>query len=226
MYTLSIDTSTTVCSVAVHQSGNLIHFTQHKADKSHSELLMFLINEVCRLSQISLQDLSAIIIGKGPGSYTGLRIASATAKGLCFALEIPLVAIDSLDSLAYNCRYFNGLICPMIDARRMEVFTALYEGISFKKIDSTRSEVIDSNFLNSYLVDQKILFIGDGSNKCQSVIDNPNAIFSDNVVPNAEQVGYLGYQKLLNQEFEDLAYFVPSYSKEFYTSAGKSIVKG
>lgn len=215
-YILSIETATKVCSVAIHFEGKIISVIQNHTDKSHAERINTLIENVLVESKITLKDIQAVAISAGPGSYTGLRIASSLAKGLCYALKIPLIAVDTLQSMALAICSDGFYSCPMLDARRMEVYCAIYNHKN-QLVVPTKAKVIDEQSFLNILQDNKILFFGDGAAKCQSIITHPNASYMQNIYPNAMQIGILAYQRYLSSQFEDLTYFEPHYLKEFYT---------
>lgn len=216
MYILNIETSTKNCSVALAKEGNTI-FIKEIAEQnfSHSEKLHLFIDEVLKQAGISYKELSAIALSKGPGSYTGLRIGASTAKGLCFALDIPLIALDSLQILALQVTHKDGLIISMIDARRMEVYTATFDS-NHNKISDTQALIIDENSFSQ--ITQKTYFIGDGAEKCKPLLQRENLIFLDQIIyPSAQEMSLLSYEKFVAQEFENIAYFEPFYLKEFFT---------
>lgn len=217
-YILSLETATKACSVAIHFEGKTITVIQNFTEKSHAERLHALIEAVLVEAKITLKDLKAVAISAGPGSYTGLRIASSLAKGLCFALQIPLIAINTLQSMALEISMQGFLVCPMLDARRMEVYCAIYD---FKNdiIHPTQAKVIENDSFKEVLETNQILFFGDGSAKCKELINHKNAFFMDNKYPNAAQIGIIAFQKFKKNNFEDLAYFEPHYLKEFYTTS-------
>ncbi|MEO7987996.1 MAG: tRNA (adenosine(37)-N6)-threonylcarbamoyltransferase complex dimerization subunit type 1 TsaB [Chryseolinea sp.] len=214
---LSLETSTTVCSVAIHRGQNLLASAEVHIEQSHASKLAVLIEEVKRLAGIELNELGAIAISSGPGSYTGLRISTSTAKGLCYALSIPLISINTLEVLAHQMsglNFNNSLLCPMIDARRMEVYCLLTDD-KLNLIHPTEAKIIDElSFLDS-LEKQSILFFGNGASKCRNVISHLNALFIDDIHPSAKQVGMMAYQKLLDNEVEDVNNAEPFYLKEF-----------
>ncbi|MFN0049100.1 MAG: tRNA (adenosine(37)-N6)-threonylcarbamoyltransferase complex dimerization subunit type 1 TsaB [Cytophagales bacterium] len=224
MLILSLETSTHVCSVALHRAGNLLACVEILIDKSHAEKITLLIEEVCIKAEVSLANIDAIAISKGPGSYTGLRIASSTAKGLCFALGKPFIAIDTLQSIALQVVKLENLdlqlvdnvaIVPMIDARRMEVFTANYDAHAIR-ISDFDAKIIDENSYRELLETKKLIFCGNGADKCQTTILHPNAKFIDGIYPKATFIGYLATKKYLKNDFEDVVNFEPFYLKEFY----------
>lgn len=221
-YILAIETTTKNCSAALFKNQELITFKEKMSEKYlHSEKLTFFINCLIQDAKISFDKLAAVIISKGPGSYTGLRIGAGTAKGLCYALSIPLISVSTLKAMAYRAseKHDYPLYCPMIDARRMEVFSAFYNKEN-KKIRSIKADVIDKNIYENFL-DKKVLFFGQDVLKFQNIIKHDNAIFIDKIFPSAKDLGVLGYEKFLNNNFEDVAYFEPFYLKEFVVDKKK-----
>ena len=220
IYILNIETSTKACSVAIHKNGNLIALKESVTESfSHSEKLLVFVEELIENSQLKLVDISAIAVSMGPGSYTGLRIGVATAKGLCYGLNIPLISISTLKSmsLGMSLKMKADLFCPMIDARRMEVYSAFFDINNIRK-RGIQADILDSNSYKNELK-EKVIFFGDGSDKAKEVIKSKNAIFIADFHPSANFIGMLSYQKFLNSDFEDLAYFEPFYLKDFV--AGK-----
>tara|TARA_B100000482_G_scaffold5636_1_gene4684 strand:- start:19 stop:693 length:675 start_codon:yes stop_codon:yes gene_type:complete len=220
VYILNIETSTKACSIAIHKNGNLIALKECVTENfSHSEKLLVFVEELIGNSQLKLVDISAIAVSMGPGSYTGLRIGVATAKGLCYGLNIPLISISTLKSmsLGMSLKIKADLFCPMIDARRMEVYSAFFDINNIRK-RGIQADILDSNSYKNELK-EKVIFFGDGSDKAKEVIKNRNAIFIADFHPSANFIGMLSYQKFLNSDFEDLAYFEPFYLKDFV--AGK-----
>lgn len=216
MYILNIETSTKNCSVSLSKQGKTV-ILKEEADQNftHSEKLHLFIDEILKEVSVSYKQLSAVALSKGPGSYTGLRIGTSTAKGLCFALDIPLIAIDSLTILAQQVQLKNGLIIPMIDARRMEVYTAVFDENHNKKSE-IQALVIDENSFSD--ISEKVYFIGDGASKCKSILTQENFIFLDDIIyPSAQEMAILSFKKFQAKEFEDIAYFEPFYLKEFFT---------
>ena len=226
---LSIETSTKVCSVALHNEGKLISFKESFVPNSHSELINVFIEEVLTEANVKLNELNAICISSGPGSYTGLRIGTSTAKGLCFALDIPLISIQTLkgmaDSIVQNSKFDiqHSILCPMIDARRMEVYCATFS-TGGKFITDTEAKIIEESSFEETLKENKMLFFGDGSNKCKNIISSSNAVFLDDLHPTAKSFGEYAYDKFVKKEFEDVAYFEPFYLKAFHTVPSKKDV--
>ena len=219
---LSIETSTKICSVALHQEGRLLACHELFLEKSHSSLLTVLIRDILKQCDFSIEEISAFAISLGPGSYTGLRIGVSTVKGLSYGLDKPVIAVNTLDAMAYGCHNFNfdnALLCPMIDARRMEVYCLLMNH-ELQIIQQTQAKVIDELSFADYLPEEKILFFGDGSGKCREVLGyQQNALFIDGINPSAMHIGYIASQKFEKSIFEDVAYFEPFYLKDF--KAGK-----
>ena len=215
-FLLALETTTKNCSVALFQDSNLMHLCEHNSDKySHSENLTLFIEEVVQNTNIMLQDIDAILLSKGPGSFTGLRIGTSTAKGLCYSLDIPLVSVSTLKTMAFGMLREEdySFYCPMIDARRMEVFAAIYDQ-SNNEVREVRADIVDTNIYSNFLK-EKVLFFGDGAFKCKNIIRHPNAHFVDGFFPSARYMGALGVKKFMNKEFENIAYFEPCYLKDF-----------
>ena len=214
---LNIETSTKNCSVALFSGSNLIAEKSLLSEKhSHSETLTLFVEDVIKKSNYTLVDLDAISISKGPGSYTGLRIGVSTAKGLSYSLNRPLISVSTLRSMAFymSKKKLNyDLYCPMIDARRMEVFSSFYDKDN-NQVREVMADIIDENSYNKEL-ENKVLFFGDGSNKCKDVLTSGNAYFIDNFSPSATYMGILSLEKYNNKDFEDVAYFEPFYLKDF-----------
>jgi tRNA threonylcarbamoyladenosine biosynthesis protein TsaB len=221
---LSIETSAKVCSVALHKSGKLITSSEILIEKSHSKLITVIAEELLSRTEFSFSQLDAVAVSKGPGSYTGLRIGVSVAKGFCYALDKPLIAVNTLEALAYgvikNSVSKDFIYCPMIDARRMEVY-CLVTNHNKDIIQETSPVIIDEHSFEDLLIDNKILFFGDGSGKCQSVINSPNAYFIEDIYPEAKNVGFLATEKFNKNETEDVAYFEPYYLKDFVSTSKK-----
>lgn len=217
-YILCIETSTTNCSVALVKDKEVIRLKEdYDSTYSHAERLHTFIEDVVKDEGISLKDLSAVAISKGPGSYTGLRIGVSTAKGLCFALDIPLISVPTLQSLALQVPYKKDMyIVPMIDARRMEVYSAVFSD-SYKEIRKTKAEILTDSSFEGYLDKNKVCFIGNGVEKFSAICNAKNAAFISGKLPSANEMAGLGYAKFLNKDFEDVSYFEPYYLKDFVT---------
>ena len=215
-YILHIETATKVCSVALSLNGNLISCKESSNDEFvHGEQLTNYISEVVSSANIKLSNLSAVSVSSGPGSYTGLRIGASTAKGLCFGLSIPLIAVPSLLSLISLAkeRHPKTTICAMFDARRMEVFGQVVDenGVELLPVGP---QVLDEFSMVDY---EPFLAVGDGTNKIKELWMERNVKLDDSIVPSAKGQVTLAHQKYSAQDFEDTAYFVPNYGKEFYT---------
>lgn len=222
---LSIETSTKVCSVALHHELTLLGSAELHVDQSHSEQLAILIQNILKTTGQKTTDLNAVAISAGPGSYTGLRIGTSTAKGLCYALEIPLIAINTLAAMAYAMSrfYTNSLICPMIDARRMEVYCQVFDA-EMNEIEPTEAKVIDESSFSALLEDNSMVFFGNGAAKCEPVISHKNTHFVNDVYPSAIPLGELAGKKYTAREFEDMAYFEPYYLKEYKAVKSKKLL--
>lgn len=233
MIILQIETATSVCSVAVSRSGETIAKAELDEPNVHASKLTRLIEQVMFDSDLQLSDLNAVAVSKGPGSYTGLRIGVSTAKGLCYGLEVPLIAIDSLYSLANgyiteNTVPDNALIYPMIDARRLEVYTAVFGksldgGSGLDLMQATRAQIIDSTFFDEVSSDTPIILFGDGADK---FIDIFAAKVNVQIVPHFRQsasfLSKLAYEAYCDGQFEDVAYFEPFYLKDFVPLKAKA----
>lgn len=221
IYILNLETATKNCSVSISKNGNIIALKEIcEANFSHAEKLHVFIKDVLSKGKLKFKDLSAIAISKGPGSYTGLRIGVSSAKGLCFALDIPLISILTLESLANSVTTDSGFIIPLLDARRQEVYTAVFDK-NYNSIKETYNYILDKNSFSEYLKKDKVTFLGDGTIKTKDIIYHKNAVFLDDYYPSAKEMVPLSYKKYLNQEFEDVAYFEPFYLKDFYVTVSK-----
>jgi tRNA threonylcarbamoyladenosine biosynthesis protein TsaB len=215
---LCIETATKNCSVALSVNGSVIALYEdnpkNEAGKhfSHAEKLQQYITQVLAEAKVSKNKLDAVAVSKGPGSYTGLRIGVSAAKGLCYALDIPLISISTLASLA---RQVNGtLVIPMLDARRMEVYSAVFSS-EMEQIRHTEAQIITQDSFETYLAGAVVTFIGDGVEKFQAMCTHPNAVFINNALPSASQMAAIATIKYNKSTFEDVAYFEPYYLKDF-----------
>jgi tRNA threonylcarbamoyladenosine biosynthesis protein TsaB len=222
---LSIETSTSVCSVALHQEGKLLAYQSLLIARSHAEYLLTIVEHILQVNQYILKDLQAIAISEGPGSYTGLRIGATTATGLCYALDIPLIAIHTLEAMVVAIKPFNtnsALCCPMIDARRMEVYCLIADA-SGTILEEAQPQIITENSFANWFKTKQIFFFGDGAEKCKPILSShQNALFIDGLYPSAEHIGTLAYQAFKNNKFVDIATFAPLYLKPFQGSAATS----
>ena len=216
---LSIETSTKVCSVALHRAAQPVAATHFYMDKATAKLVTVAIEQIITNSGHHLTEVDAIAVAKGPGSYTGLRIGTATAKGLCFALQKPLIAVGTLEVMAAGMRRFyterSRLFCPMIDARRMEVYCALFDN-ELNLVSQIEARVLDENSFSDFLVNNQVVFFGDGATKFRpKLTPSPQVSFVDDIWPSALQVGELAHRLFTEGIFEDTETFEPYYLKEF-----------
>ncbi|MBR4229477.1 MAG: tRNA (adenosine(37)-N6)-threonylcarbamoyltransferase complex dimerization subunit type 1 TsaB [Bacteroidales bacterium] len=227
MRTLLIETATQVCSVAVAVNGSIVAHRESNEPNAHSSHLAPFVEEMLAELGLTTKDLDAVGVSSGPGSYTGLRIGVSSAKGFCYALGKPLVAVPTLKSMAslYYRQHpdYNGMVCPMIDARRMECYTAFFgpDGM----LRDTQADIITDCIYDEYLGRGEVVFVGDGASKCRDVLGkHPNARFDEAFCPAAEGMADEVENKLKRGETEDVAYFEPFYLKDFV--AKKSVVHG
>ena len=212
---LCIETATTNCSVALSIDGEVVAFREENNQKfSHSEKLHVFIEEVLNEAQLDKSRLDAIAVSKGPGSYTGLRIGVSAAKGLCFALDIPLISTPTLEVLVQQVQDKDCYIIPMLDARRMEVYSAVFDS-EMKPIRETRAEILKEDSFSEYLEQKRTVFLGDGSNKFKSICKSSQAIFLEDRLPSARDMTRLAEAKYKISDTENVAYFEPYYLKEF-----------
>ena len=222
---LLIETSTALCSTALAENGAIISYRESSAPKAHASLTAVFIDEMLKEKGISIADCDAVCVSMGPGSYTGLRVGVSTAKGLCFGSGKPLMAVGTLDTLVAQavaeglvpegCRY----IIPMIDARRMEVYSAVFTP-DCQQITETQPVIVDENSFASQLEEGPVLFIGDGAGKCADVIKHPNAGFIQ-CWPKADAMLMPAMEAYKEKRFKDVAYFEPFYLKEFVATVSK-----
>lgn len=220
---LNLETATTNCSVSIAKDGDLVALKEHNSPGySHSERLHNFIKEALREASLSFAHLDAIAVSKGPGSYTGLRIGVSAAKGLCFSLDLPLISVATLESMAhqvsqedYNC------IIPVLDARRMEVYSAVFDG-HHNRIRETKAEIITEHSFREFVKKGKVLLIGSGAEKCGTSLKHPDFSFDVSAVPSAKEMCRLSYEKFERNNFEDVAYFEPYYLKDFILQGKKT----
>lgn len=217
-YILNIESSTTNCSISLANNGELISIRElNEKNYSHSTKLHSFIEEVLKNSNITVNKLSAIAVSSGPGSYTGLRIGVSAAKGLCYALQIPLISVPTLKVLARQLNIQReDLIIPVMDARRDEVYSAVYNS-EYELVRNIFPEIIDSESFIELAKDNKLYFIGNGQEKCERLIrKNSNLIFSNyDTFPSSKEMVLISYEKFKKSKFEDVAYFEPDYLKKF-----------
>ncbi|MEN7551348.1 tRNA (adenosine(37)-N6)-threonylcarbamoyltransferase complex dimerization subunit type 1 TsaB [Rapidithrix thailandica] len=222
---LSIETSTTVCSIAVHRDHQLLALQELHLERSHSSYLAELVENTIRYAGGTMKDVQAVAISEGPGSYTGLRIGTSTAKGLCYTLGIPLVAVSTLKAMACEVASYQWewpsdvLLCPMLDARRMEVYTALYT-MGLEEVEKVHPKVVDETSFGEYK-DKTLVLFGNGAAKCKEVLNGDSFQLVEGITPSAKFIGELAIQKLEKEEVVDMAYFEPFYLKDFMIKPSK-----
>jgi tRNA threonylcarbamoyladenosine biosynthesis protein TsaB len=229
---LLLETATRSCSVSLARNGEVICSRESTVINSHSAMITVFIDEVLTEASIKYNDLHAVAVSKGPGSYTGLRIGVSTAKGLCYALDIPLISVGTLKSMAAHLKIKNNeidktaLLCPMIDARRMEVYSAIFDN-ELNEVEKVSAKIIDESSFRELLDKNKIYVFGDGSEKCESIIGNhPNSIFVASFEASSFGMAALAQNKFDTDFFEDLAYFEPFYLKDFVATVPKNNIIG
>lgn len=222
-YIISVDTSTSIGSVALHSNGELQFYAELRTEKSHSENLAVLINDAIQCTNLTMNDIDAFAICSGPGSYTGLRIGVSTIKGLCFATDKPLIAINAHQIMAnmFYQRYSflsDYIVCPMLDARRLEVYAGLLnKELNF--IETIAPHILSEHSYVEQLATQKIAFVGNSNKKTKPFITSNNALFIEDIYPSAQYMGNLAFEAFQNKQFENVSLFEPFYLKEFQTNA-------
>lgn len=229
---LSLETSTSVCSAALHEDGKLLANLESHIPQSASSKLAVMIDQLLKNANILPDSIKGVVVSEGPGSYTGLRIGVATAKGICFTLNVPLLSINTLELMTYQVissfseKELSGeldeaLFCPMLDARRMEVYCLIADR-KLNVLEQTNAKVIDELSFETWLAKKVIYFFGNGAIKCKSWITHRNSRFIEDVIPLASKLGELGYAKFKLNQFEDLSSFEPLYLKDFVAKKPKS----
>lgn len=229
MKILNIETATEICSVCLSENGEVISLRENCDGNQHSRVLTLLIEETMREAGFSLKQIDAVALTSGPGSYTSLRVGTSVAKGICYALDKPLIAIGTLESLAFAARASgsfsdNALFVPMIDARRMEVFTAIYDSQLSEALEP-QAMIIDHNSFENYLLgSRQLVFCGNGATKCKAVLAHPQMVFLD-IFSTAANLSKLSFSYFQNKVFQDVAYFEPAYIKPpNITISSKSLI--
>lgn len=211
---LCLETATTNCSVALSVNGSVIALKEDRSDRySHAEQLHVFINLVLEEAGVGKEQLDAVVVSKGPGSYTGLRIGVSAAKGLCYALDKPLVSVSTLRALAGQVKGTDFII-PMLDARRMEVYAAVF-GAQYELLRETQAEIVDESSFEEYLQQGPTTFIGSGVEKFQKLVTHENAKYVKDAMPSASDLAPIAEEKFMKRDFEDVAYFEPYYLKDF-----------
>jgi universal bacterial protein YeaZ len=217
MKILYLETSSKNCSVAISDDEKLLCLCEEVSENyKQSESLHTFVEWALEGAGISLKEIEAVSLGKGPGSYTGLRIGASSAKGFCYGLKVPLIAVNSLESmiepfLGQNYDY----VVPLIDARRMEVYTAVYDGKTGNEMSETEAKILDE-FSFEEFKDKKVIFVGDGAKKAKEILQLPNAEYNDSIYPSAQYLIKKTAEKIKEKDFEDIAYFEPFYLKDFH----------
>ena len=220
---LNLETSSTNCSVCLAKDGVILAMKELNSENySHAEKLHVFIEEVMNEAALKMQDLEAIAVSKGPGSYTGLRIGVSAAKGLCYALDVPLVSVSTLKSMASQLKSVDedALIIPVLDARRMEVYSAVFDNY-LNQVRETKSEIIDEQSFEEYIGSTSVHFLGSGAEKIKGIFNSDNLTFHLDVVPSAKEMALISFDKFKNKDFEDVAYFEPYYLKDFVLQTKK-----
>ena len=212
---LNIETATTNCSVSLSKDGETLILKEDKdSGYSHAEKLHVYINELFKEANINPKDIDAVAVSKGPGSYTGLRIGVSAAKGLCFALDKPLLAVSTLEILAHQVKISQGYIVPMLDARRLEVYAAVFDA-KFEQYRGIKAEILSKETYSTLFKENKVYFIGSGVEKTKTLVTHSNAIFIEGQLPSANEMAQLSERKYKKSDIEDVAYFEPFYLKDF-----------
>lgn len=227
---LHIETATNVCSVAVSQNHEIIFYKEETKGPSHSSLLGVFVEDAMKTLRTQSIKLDAVAVSCGPGSYTGLRIGVSEAKGLCYGLGIPLIAIETLKVMAYQVAKESSLdssvlLCPMLDARRMEVYDAIFTS-KLDKMKETAADIVDQTTFANLLSTNTVAFFGNGADKCKEVIGNNNSIFLDDIYPRAKDMVVIADEAYQNKDFVDVAYYEPFYLKEFVGTIPKNKILG
>lgn len=225
---IHIETATNVCSVAVSQGDELIFYKEETEGPSHARLLGVFVEEAIKYIKGKGLKPDAVAVSSGPGSYTGLRIGVSEAKGLCYGLNIPLIAIETLEIMTHQVIKENTfdpsvMFCPMIDARRMEVYDTIFDS-NLTKQKETTADIVDENTFDEWLANNRIVFFGNGADKCREVISSANAIFLDNIYPRAKDMIPLALKAYSSKNFVDTAYYEPFYLKDFVATTPKNKV--
>lgn len=212
---ISLETASTNCSVSIYQGSELLALKEDPSPAyTHGELLHVFMDGALHEAGLQWADLDAVAVSKGPGSYTGLRIGVAAAKGLCFALGIPLIAVETLRSMAYQFKDAEGVLIPMLDARRMEAYVAVFDA-DHNPIGPTRAEIISADSFSKWTAQGQVHLLGSGAEKCREVLTHPNFKFHTDILPGSKEVGLLAADRFEKKLFEDVAYFEPFYLKDF-----------
>ena len=219
---LNLETATTNCSVSLARNGEVLALKENDTPSySHSEQLHVFIKDCLEEADKNINDLDAVAVSKGPGSYTGLRIGVSAAKGFCYALGVPLISIATLKSMASQIKALEEeLIIPVLDARRMEVYAAVFDS-ELNQVRDTKAQIIDEKSFETYSQNKRTYIVGNGAEKIKPVLDRSNFVYKTEVVPSAKEMALLSYDKYTKKDFEDVAYFEPYYLKDFILATKK-----
>lgn len=226
---LNIETSTNVCSVAVSENGTCIFNKEDREGPNHAVLLGVFVEEALSFIDSHAIPLDAVAVSCGPGSYTGLRIGLSMAKGICYGRDVKLIAIPTLELMCVplllneKVAEDNALLCPMLDARRMEVYAQI-TNTALQTVKETSADIVETNTYDEYLQNNVVYFFGNGADKCKEVITHPNARFIEDIVPLAKNMFPLAEKRMAEERFEDVAYFVPFYLKDFVAKEAKKLL--
>ena len=226
---LNIETSTNVCSVAVSENGACIFNKEDRVGPNHAVLLGVFVEEALSFIDSHAIPLDAVAVSCGPGSYTGLRIGLSMAKGICYGRDVKLIAIPTLELMCVplllneKVAEDNALLCPMLDARRMEVYAQITNK-ALQTVKETSADIVEANTYDEYLQNNVVYFFGNGADKCKEVITHPNARFIEDIVPLAKNMFPLAEKRMAEERFEDVAYFVPFYLKDFVAKEAKKLL--
>ena len=226
---LHIETSTQVCSVAVSEDSQVIFQQEDHSGPNHAERLGTMVDEALSFTDNHAIPFDAVAVSCGPGSYTGLRIGVSMAKGICYGRDLKLIAVPTLELLCVplllgeRIKEDNALLCPMLDARRMEVYAALYDR-GLKTVRDVSADIVEADTYKQWLDERPIYFFGNGAEKCKDIIIHPNAHFIEGIEPLAKWMQPLAERRFLNEQFEDVAYFVPFYLKDFIAIKPKKLI--
>ena len=225
---LHIETSTEVCSVAVSEDSHVIFHQEDHSGRNHAEQLGSMVDEALSFTDSHAIPFDAVAVSCGPGSYTGLRIGVSMAKGVCYGQNLRLIAVPTLELLCVpvllrEIPEDDALLCPMLDARRMEVYAGIYTR-ALKPVREIRADIVDTNTYKEYLDRHPVYFFGNGAKKCMEAINHPNAHLLEGIEPLAKWMQPLAERRFLNERFEDVAYFVPSYLKDFVAKMPKKLL--
>lgn len=221
-FILNLETATTNCSVCLARNGQVLALREDNSPGyTHAEQLHLFMKEVLQEAGVGMADLNAVAVSRGPGSYTGLRIGVSAAKGICFALGIPLISLATLHSMSLQLKAEEGVLIPLLDARRMEVYSAVFS-TAHEWLRETRAEIIGPESFGEYSAQGKVYLLGSGAEKCREVLKHPNFEFYTQILPSAREMAVGSFKAYEEEDFEDTAYFEPYYLKDFIAGGAYS----